>query len=83
MKLSQILEVATEQEMHAFKQWQQAVRAVFPNATFVGSVHQSQAVDWMSKTNEVAGDWKGGVGEIYKPGSGGREVLDRIEVTLP
>jgi hypothetical protein len=78
MKLSQLLEM-THDEMAIYKQWQQACRAAFPNCTFAGTTYQAQAVDWTSPNNEVAGDWNRGQGVVYKPGTLGREVLDRIQ----
>lgn len=79
MKIHDILsEVVSEEEHQKYVAWQRACRAAFPNCTFVGSNHQAQAVDWMSKNNEVAGDWERGRGVVYKPGSLGREVIEDI-----
>lgn len=58
--------------------WQRAVRVAFPDSTFVGNDHQSQAVDWNSTNNEVAGDWENGQGVVYEPGSMGRKILKTI-----
>lgn len=74
MKLQDII----VEEVNKYSEWQRGCRAAFPNCTFVGSKYQSQAVDWTSKSNEIAGDWKDGQGVVYKPGSLGREVLEEI-----
>jgi hypothetical protein len=71
-------EVMYGDDVPLFKQWQQACRSAFPSCTFTGTQHQSQAVDWNSPNNEVAGDWNAGKGVVYKPGSSGREVLEQI-----
>lgn len=73
-----LIEVLSHEQHQRYVAWQRACRAQFPNCTFVGNQHQGQAVDWMSKNNEVAGDWQNGEGIVYKPGSLGREVVERI-----
>jgi len=77
MKLAAITE-AHNGQAEMYRRWVQAVRAAWPNATFTGSKYQAQAVDWMSRANEVAGDWENDKGVVYKPGSMGREVLEVI-----
>ncbi len=81
MKLAQIYEGVTQDQMMKFQEWQRACRRVSPNSQFAGSVGMgAQAVDWTTVNNEVVGDWDYATmsGVVYKPGSLGKEVVDTI-----
>lgn len=81
MKLSQLIENVSEEQMMKFKEWQRACRRASANAQFAGSVGMgAQAVDWTTANNEVVGDWdyKTMSGVVYKPGSRGNEVIETI-----
>lgn len=78
MLLSELIKENNEQLRHLYTLWQRACRLHFPNCTFTGSPQQAQAVDWSSKNNEVAGDWEGNRGVVYKPGTLGKQVAETI-----
>lgn len=79
MKLQHLVEMGYSDDNANFVAWRKAVRMHHPNATFVGNSRQAQAVDWTSKANEVAGDWMGLKGVVYKPGSLGKETIEVVE----
>lgn len=74
MKINELFESALDNKT-AYKEWIKAVCKVHPNATVDGDYQQAQMTVWDSKTNEVAGNWDGKSGVIYKPGSKGKETI--------